>query len=447
MTLKITSEQRARIHELLDKGEDRHTIAHVVAVTPGQVSAILAHRTMNQRRFATNERHKTEPEVDLFKTDASISSVDDIPLGRAAGQTIYWNPRSTVNPHMLIVGESGYGKTYTTSCLIAELTHRGIPTVIFDYGQSFTAESVDPIFNREASPTELEVGRRGVAISPFEVFRADAHGPLSVAQRVADTLVRVHQNLGVQQHALIRQAVLDVLDDAGIRAELPGTWQKSPPRFGLLHKKLHEYATDPTNPDRKTARSAASHISSLFLFDIFRTTGVPISWGHLLDGRDRCTIIQLRGLEQNLQRATTEFLLWNLLAYLESKGPQTLHCFVVIDEAHRIPTGNGTAVERLLREGRKFGIGVILASQQPEDFTPIAFSNTSSKLVFQITDERSSVAKQLFKKLKTPISLYELHRMITTLDRGWAFSLVHNSGNVIRVTSLNERFIARTEMQ
>jgi DNA phosphorothioation-dependent restriction protein DptH len=150
--------------------------------------------------------------------------------------------------------------------------------------------------------------------------------------------------------------------------------------------------------------------------------------------------LQLRGIEQNLQRATTEFLLWNLIAYLESQGPRNLQCFVVIDEAHRIPCGNGSAVERLLREGRKFGIGLILASQQPEDFDAIAFSNTATKLIFQITDERTTVAKQLFRKLIKPMPFNKLYKTISTLEKGYAFVLTRNTGDVIRITSLEERF-------
>ncbi|MCU1284054.1 MAG: putative ATPase [Acidobacteriales bacterium] len=438
MKTKITNEQRTLVHELLNRGQDRQTIAEMVSLTPGQVSAIAAHRTIHNKRSQLENRLTRALPKQITTTIPSTS--DKILLGSADIGHVFWDPRSSVNPHVLIVGESGFGKTYTTSCLIAELAHRNIPSIIFDYGQGFTPESSNPVFANEARPLQLEVGRKGVAISPFEVFDGDAHGPLSVAQRIADTLVRVYQNLGVQQHATIRQAVIDVLEDAGIYSKLPSTWHKPMPRFGLLHKKLTENAQDPLNADRKTPRTAASHISSLFLFDIFRNNGVSLQWDELLQPKRRSTVIQLRGLEQNLQRATTEFLLWNLLAYLESSGPQSLRCFVVIDEAHRIPTGNGSAVERLLREGRKFGLGILLASQQPEDFTSIAFSNTATKLVFQVSDEKSQVAKQLYKKLKTPLSFLQLYKTITTLDRGCAFALTHNTGNVIRVASFNERF-------
>lgn len=443
MTAKITSEQRAIIEELLEVEKDRNVIAERACVTPGQVSAIAAHRTMRRRKAASaSQQEHSASESAQGKTVPDSKSV---PLGVAGSHRVGWNPLDTANPHLMIVGESGSGKTYSTSCLIAELAQRGIPTILFDYGQGFTPETVDPIFAAKASPLQLEVGRKGVAISPFEIFDADAHGPLSVAQRVADTLVRVYPNLGIQQHAMIRQAVLDVLEDGGIHAGIPSTWKKSPPRFGRLHEFLNDRAQEVGSPDRQTARSAASHIASLFLFDVFRSNGVPIQWAELLGARQRCTVIQLRGLEQSLQRATTEFLLWNLLAYFESLGPQSLKCFVAIDEAHRIPTGDGSAVERLLREGRKFGIGVILASQQPEDFTSIAFSNTATKLIFQITDERATVTKQLFKKLKSPMSFADLHKTVTTLERGHAFALIHNTGNAIRVTSLTERFVEPRE--
>ena len=42
-----------------------------------------------------------------------------------------------------------------------------------------------------------------------------------MAQRVADTFFRVYPRLGVQQHALLRRAVLELLAEAGISAREP----------------------------------------------------------------------------------------------------------------------------------------------------------------------------------------------------------------------------------
>ena len=60
--------------------------------------------------------------------------------------------------------------------------------------------------------------------------------------------------------------------------------------------------------------------------------------------------------------------------------------------AHKLSFNPGSPVEKLLREGRKFGLGLILASQQPEDFSPVAFANTATKIVFQVGDERSTIS-------------------------------------------------------
>jgi len=46
MPKKVSSEQRAAVLRMLAQGQDRETIAAAVGVTPGQVSAILAHVKM-----------------------------------------------------------------------------------------------------------------------------------------------------------------------------------------------------------------------------------------------------------------------------------------------------------------------------------------------------------------------------------------------------------------
>src|SRR6202012_4827338 len=122
--------------------------------------------------------------------------------------------------------------------------------------------------------------------------------------------------------------------------------------------------------------------------------------------------------EHSLERAVTEFLLWNLIGYVESLGPSPLRCFVVLDEAHRLSFDTGSPAEKLLREGRKFGVGLILASQQPDDFSPVAFGNTATKLVFQVGDENSTISRQLHKKLRNSHSSQKVEQLITKLPRG-----------------------------
>src|SRR3954453_13233674 len=116
-------------------------------------------------------------------------------------------------------------------------------------------------------------------------------------------------------------------------------------------------------------------------------------------------------------------------------GPGPLRCFVVLDEAHKLSFDRGSPVEKLLREGRKYGLGLILASQHPEDFSPVAFGNTATKLVFQISDEKSGVTRHIHRKLSHGHTFAQLFNIITKLPRGVAYTVTENVGRLVRVAS------------
>ena len=418
MPKKVTPEQRKAILQLLAQGQDRDTIAAATDVTPGQVSAISAHVKMGT--YALPEPGETTEDFiprpsekttnllrqleQLERNKKEAKHLNPIPLGTdiESGGEVCWNPdqaSGTPNPHILILGESGTGKTYAISCLAAELAQAGIVSIVFDYGQGFSPSGLATEFVDATNPLELQAGRDGVNINPMQIFPSDLHGPINVAQRVADTFARVYK-IGVQQHATIRQAVLDVLEDAGILQNAPETWSAVLPAFRELQNKLNDYAGNPENPQARFAASAASHVSTLFVFNTFRSGGQRLLWTDMLSGSNQVIVIQLKGLEYSLERAVTEFMLWNLIGFIEAMGPGPLRCFVVLDEAHKLSFDRGSPVEKLLREGRKFGLGLILASQQPEDFSPVAFANTATKIVFQVGDERSTISRQLHRKIK-----------------------------------------------
>jgi len=455
MASKMTDEQRRDILGLLSEGHDRDTISLRVGVTPGQVSAVLAHSKMGTYQRKGIEQAGMEAEVServsgLINELAGVAKEPkrqqpaSILIGEDAEtkEGVFWDPdpqTGAANPHVLILGESGFGKTYAISCILAELGQYGVPTIVFDYGQGFSSRSTPKEFLEHARPTEVQVSREGVAINPLQLFASDIHGPVNVAQRVADTFVRVYPRVGIQQHAILRQAALDVLLEAGISPEKTDTWSRPVPDFGLLHEQLNEYAETPSHPQRRGASLVASHISTMFVFNTFRSNGVAIHWEELLQPMGRVFVIQLKGLEYSLERAVTEFLLWNLIGYAESAGPGPMRCFVVLDEAHKLSFDTGSPAEKLLREGRKFGLGLILASQQPEDFSTVAFANTATKLVFQVGDDRGAVSRQLCRKVASSHSFTEISELVTKLPRGWAYMVSQNLGRVVRILSFEER--------
>src|ERR1700674_714995 len=146
MPTKVTVEQRQAVLGMLAQGQDRETIAAAVGVSPGQVSAIAAHVKMgtyalpelNAVPEAAEESlaaapHTPERTTNLLRQLQQLegakgrdAQINPILLGVDAesGEAVFYNPdpaSGAPNPHVLILGESGTGKTYTICCLTAEL--------------------------------------------------------------------------------------------------------------------------------------------------------------------------------------------------------------------------------------------------------------------------------------------------------------------------------------
>ncbi|PYJ56800.1 MAG: hypothetical protein DME24_21175 [Verrucomicrobia bacterium] len=211
MPKRISKQQRQAVLNMLAKGEYRDTIAAAVGVTPGQVSAIAAHVTMGTYTLPPpDEEEGPEGAGEVRSTSINLLRqlrrlegthrpqryLPPIFLGADAetGEDAFWNPdpdTGAANPHVLVLGESGFGKTYTISCLLGELAQHGILSIVFDYGQGFALNSLPSEFVAATKPREILAGRDGIDINPLQIFPSDVLGPLNVAQRVADTFARV----------------------------------------------------------------------------------------------------------------------------------------------------------------------------------------------------------------------------------------------------------------
>ncbi len=139
MPKKVTRDQRDEVLRMLTQGHDRDTIAAAVGVTPGQVSAISAHVSMGTYVLPDpDEKPKEVASVAIERTSNLLhmlqslegsagreTRLSPILLGSDAetGEEVSWNPdpsSGSANPHVLILGESGFGKTYTIASLSDE---------------------------------------------------------------------------------------------------------------------------------------------------------------------------------------------------------------------------------------------------------------------------------------------------------------------------------------
>jgi DNA phosphorothioation-dependent restriction protein DptH len=356
--------------------------------------------------------------------------------------SLYWNPQdagTVQNPHLMVIGESGSGKTYALQCLTAELAQREIPSIIFDYGQGFELETLDPVYQKYVAVNEYRVGEDGIALNPLQIFPKDIKGPASVAARLSDVFDAVYHVGHVQRKVLI-EAILATFEKKGILTDTQSTWKKDPPIFADLQQTLDDLASDKQYPNRTNAVGLAARLMTFFMLSSFTAGKSVWSWETLIaDSKHRVHILQFRGLEGKTQKVIVEILLWHLFFYLKSHGQGRLRLYCILDEAHHLSFREGGPLDLLLREARKFGLGLIFASQQPEDFSEVAFSNTASKLVFQIADPNLKVSRYLAVKCDNYESPEQIHDVVAVLKQGDAFFLSRNRGYKVHIADLRSR--------
>lgn len=444
------------------KNEDNAAIARALGLTRLEVAAILArHRLRADRGDPPPVEPAPDVPADLWLAPdfsaasampTPVATVDDeeehakgIYVGDDAefATPVTWDPtdaRSVQNPHFMIMGQSGSGKTYAQQCLVAELAHAGIPSIIFDYGQSFERNNLERAFVRESRPEEHLVGEEGLALNPLQIFDRDTKGPYHVATRVADVFDAAFRLGDIQKKVLI-DALLRAYEGANITPSAPESWRNPPPTILALRDAIDDLAADRSHyPNHKNAAGLSARLTTFFMLASFRSDTTEWSWDQLIDdARSRVHILQFRGLEGKTQRVLVELLLWHLFFHLKTHGQTALRLFCILDEAHHLSFRENGPVSALLREARKFGLGIIFASQHPEDFSPVAYGNSATKLILQTADPSLKVSKFLTGASLNYDRPEEIRDIISRLQQGDAFFITQNRGHVLHVADFPRR--------
>ncbi|WP_018086851.1 ATP-binding protein [Desulfurispora thermophila] len=301
----------------------------------------------------------------LIEGDAAVRSVEEcqpvpqrILLGYGAGERpVYWEfgHPDLPNRHLLIFGASGTGKTYAIQCLLAELGRHGANSLIVDYTSGFTSGQLNPLFVQHFAPRQHVVRQQPLGINPFRRQRYVEEGielidnPAQVAGRLAGLLGKVY-HLGEQQYATLYNIIQEGVQQAGDGFTLPG-----------LLEKLREYS----EAGGHNASQALSVFNKIRPFVDMNPLGPGRSgWEELFtDRQNRCHVIQLIGFEAQMAQLITEFVLLDLYWYYRSCGSEARPRPVVLDEVQNLDHSEGGSLSNMLREGRKFGLSLLLATQ------------------------------------------------------------------------------------
>ena len=342
----------------------------------------------------------------------------DVLIGCRDGEAFVWNPvgETAVNPHVLIVGTSGAGKTQVTKTIIHQLLEEGVPTLVFDLQSEYG---------------DVEVGRRYLVDFSMGRVRVNPLDPLGlrpdvVAYEVTNIIDKIYRQLGDIQKAILTEAILEAFRRKGYKLDEPAHPRLSPPSMDDVRAVLEEFAEgERSTAESRPVRHLLARLWPIFQFKLFSgDSGLSIS-SILKPGT--LTIVDLNTLparSENLSAITTIFIVNKLWNHLKSLGPikePSLRLAIVLDEAHQYAFEE-SPVEKILREGRKFGASAILASQIFSDFSEAVVGNTALKIFLRIDTLKDR--KTVSQLLKIPLKDLEL---------GKFEAIISLSGEVARV--------------
>jgi hypothetical protein len=293
----------------------------------------------------------------------------DILLGEApSGAPVEWRVSIRSNPHLMLVGLPGMGKTTALINICRQLFGAGVAPVIFSYH-----DDIDEKLAGSLGPMRT-VDFDGLGFNPLRVDAPGLTAHVDVAGTLRDIFASIFPDLGDLQLEELRQAIKQSYDDLGWSARASGATPPPTPAFRAFF--------DILKSKPKPNANLIARLQELADYGFFEGAEAASS---LLDGTIP-TLVRVHGSTNGmLQNAFAAFVLYSLYKDMFRRGVQTsITHMVVFDEAHR--AAKLKLIPRFAKECRKYGVALALASQGARDFDSALFEAVGSYLVLRVTE-------------------------------------------------------------
>ena len=285
---------------------------------------------------------------------------------------VRWPLTTKGNPHLLIAGLPGMGKTTCLLNLCRQMVAADIRPIVFSYHQD-----IDERLEQSVDSVRF-IDFDGLGFNPLQVVdRESRMAHLDVAGAIRDIFTAVYPELGDIQADHIRRSVKDSFIEVGWGDPdvAPSNLQEPP------FKRFVEILRNEPKPDRGL-RTLLARLEELADYRFFELDESHRS----LWESDRPTVIRIHTTRNdNLQRAFASLVFYGLYKDMFRRGIQErITHALIFDEAHR--AAGLSLIPTMAKECRKYGISLVLASQEARDFHVSVFSAIASYLVLRLTE-------------------------------------------------------------
>lgn len=379
------------------------------SMTPPRESKPSANFQKNENEPLVNaeidERNST---LNSGQLDAAISAPTEslkILIGNNVqnGEDVLWEPTNTakfMNTNSGIIGTMGTGKTQCTKSVITQLYRnqhnnvdgKPIGVLIFDYKSDY----VDDKFLEATNGKKYKLFK--LPYNPLSLFGDTPMLPIHTAAGFSETMAKAY-GLGKKQQLKLENIILEAYELSGIKPENPGTWSRPAPTIENIWDLFLEQ-------EKVEEDSLYAALSKLARFKIFETN--PEKMMSLYELVDGVTVVELAGYPGEVQNLIVALTLDLFYSQMQKQGkPKVQGDFrqvsklILVDEADNFMSQNFTSLRKILKEGREYGVGVILSTQ---DITHFKTSDNDysayilSWIVHRVSQIKNQDIKSIFNK-------------------------------------------------
>jgi DNA phosphorothioation-dependent restriction protein DptH len=311
------------------------------------------------------------PSSEPMAGSSEIGSASVI-LGRIHGAdaSVYWSVNIAGNPHLMIAGLPGMGKTTCLVNLCRQLQSFGITPIVFSYHDDIDSKLAE--FYPDIGKSDCQ----SLGFNPMRVADQGPLGHIESAGLLRDIFASIFPELGDLQLETIRNAIKSSYEAHGWGPQ-GDSESIQPPPFRAFFKKLQ--SSGKTDIRTQTLVARLTELDDYQFFNDMRA-------GQSFLDEARPVLLQIHKTQNAaVQRAFASFAFYRIYQDMFRRGRKDCITHAVIfDEAHR--ASRLKLIPTMAKECRKYGIALVLASQEARDFDTSLFSAIANYLILRVTE-------------------------------------------------------------
>ncbi len=343
----------------------------------------IANRDISRRDILV---HPPEPPMKVLFSDPT----DSIYVGRTKIFNIpfYWSYENVANPHIAVVGISGAGKSYFVKTFLLRASYIWKSNaLIIDWAGEYKN------WVRETGGKIVNLGA-GSYLNLLDLGGMKPYDRIKQVMRTLELLTDV--NNYPEQKRLTEQAIEKAYIESKFRMD--------------SREQKDELGKPLTSPTLKDVVRVLNEQASMGTYEfpaelenaIYRLRHFTKSGQDFFAQRSTVSLnelvssglvdMDLSSLPDETSRALAALTLlqfikekMRLTGWAEEKG---LRLNIVLDEAWKVAKEENSDAVMIVREGRKYNFGMIIASQNPTDISEAIFSNVGTTFVLKVKFER-----------------------------------------------------------